>query len=232
MSKLCSREKMSRVGRRGSLAAAAIVAAAVTSTGSVRVFVTSARSLLAPNHVRGSFNGATLEQATAPFRKPPRAEADRRLRTTVTAAKAPRRPSTVIRVVASASTVLAALPRRTVRGAVGRRSTAQRAFGATAVSLATSLQAFQHSTLGFMLRLTTLNFCKIYVAMLVLRITIMWFPNVNPYRQPFYSMIQLTDPYLNLFRGWIPPIFGIDLSVLLAFVVIQAVIDTLTVSPF
>ena len=26
------------------------------------------------------------------------------------------------------------------------------------------------------------------------------FPNINPYRQPFYSMIQLTDPYLNLFR--------------------------------
>lgn len=86
-----------------------------------------------------------------------------------------------------------------------------------------------------MLRLSTLNFCKIYMArcllfiqslldeaMLVLRITIMWFPNINPYRQPFYSMIQLTDPYLNLFRGWMPPIFGIDLSVILAFVVIQA----------
>merc|ERR1712216_713857 len=76
------------------------------------------------------------------------------------------------------------------------------------------------------------EFLHIYMAMLVLRITIMWFPNLNPYRQPFYSMMQLTDPYLNLFRGWMPPIFGIDLSVILAFVVIQAVIDTLTISPF
>merc|ERR550537_1164618 len=94
------------------------------------------------------------------------------------------------------------------------------------------LEAFQHSSVGFMLRLSCLKICKIYMALLVLRITIMWFPNINPYRQPFYSMIQLTDPYLNLFRGWMPPIFGIDLSVILAFVVIQAVIDTLTVSPY
>eukprot|EP00450_Noctiluca_scintillans_P037833 CAMPEP_0194542782 /NCGR_PEP_ID=MMETSP0253-20130528/84645_1 /TAXON_ID=2966 /ORGANISM="Noctiluca scintillans" /LENGTH=103 /DNA_ID=CAMNT_0039389455 /DNA_START=350 /DNA_END=661 /DNA_ORIENTATION=+ len=88
------------------------------------------------------------------------------------------------------------------------------------------------SPAGMMLRLTTLNFCKIYMAMLVLRITIMWFPNLNPYRQPFYSMMQLTDPYLNLFRGWMPPVFGMDLSAILAFVVIQAVIDSLTLSPY
>mmetsp|Transcript_24099 Transcript_24099/g.53400 ORF Transcript_24099/g.53400 Transcript_24099/m.53400 type:complete len:109 (-) Transcript_24099:115-441(-) len=98
--------------------------------------------------------------------------------------------------------------------------------------LPSGMQAFANSTAGLMLRLSVLNFCKIYVAMLVLRITIMWFPNINPYRQPFYSMIQLTDPYLNLFRGWMPPIFGIDLSVILAFVVIQAVIDTLTIPRF
>eukprot|EP00928_Gymnodinium_smaydae_P040625 TRINITY_DN27538_c0_g1_i2.p2 TRINITY_DN27538_c0_g1~~TRINITY_DN27538_c0_g1_i2.p2 ORF type:complete len:250 (-),score=25.06 TRINITY_DN27538_c0_g1_i2:42-758(-) len=91
---------------------------------------------------------------------------------------------------------------------------------------------FGNTSLGLMLRLSTLNFVKIYMALLVLRITIMWFPNINPYRQPFYSMMQLTDPYLNLFRGWMPPIFGIDLSVILAFVVIQAAIDTLTIAPF
>ena len=32
--------------------------------------------------------------------------------------------------------------------------------------------------------------------------------------QPVYA---ITDPYLNLFRGLIPPIFGLDLSPLLAF---------------
>eukprot|EP00434_Breviolum_minutum_P029685 symbB.v1.2.026242.t1/scaffold2606.1/size138328/6 len=101
-----------------------------------------------------------------------------------------------------------------------------------AATMAANWKAFSRTDACLMLRLSTLNFCKIYMAMLVLRITIMWFPNINPYRQPFYSMIQLTDPYLNLFRGWMPPIFGIDLSVILAFVVIQAVIDGLTISPF
>jgi hypothetical protein len=35
--------------------------------------------------------------------------------------------------------------------------------------------------------------------------------------QPIF---QITDPYLNLFRGLIPPIFGLDLSPILAFVLL------------
>eukprot|EP00933_Yihiella_yeosuensis_P000487 TRINITY_DN100747_c0_g1_i1.p1 TRINITY_DN100747_c0_g1~~TRINITY_DN100747_c0_g1_i1.p1 ORF type:complete len:229 (-),score=38.00 TRINITY_DN100747_c0_g1_i1:86-772(-) len=126
---------------------------------------------------------------------------------------------------------VAALPSRRRRDGKPRQRLQGLATG-LAASMPAGFQAFANSNAGLMLRLTSLNFCKIYMAMLVLRITIMWFPNINPYRQPFYSMIQLTDPYLNLFRGWMPPIFGIDLSVILAFVVIQAVIDALTISPF
>mmetsp|Transcript_35991 Transcript_35991/g.99183 ORF Transcript_35991/g.99183 Transcript_35991/m.99183 type:complete len:222 (-) Transcript_35991:174-839(-) len=134
-------------------------------------------------------------------------------------------------LTAAAWATLAALPRRRRVGDRNAGRAPLRIMAGTA-TLPASFQAFSQSTVGFMVRLSTLNFCKIYMAMLVLRITIMWFPNINPYRQPFYSMIQLTDPYLNLFRGWMPPIFGIDLSVILAFVVIQAVIDTLTISPY
>ncbi|MGK3739961.1 MAG: hypothetical protein ACI90V_006809 [Bacillariaceae sp.] len=36
--------------------------------------------------------------------------------------------------------------------------------------------------------------------------------------QPVY---QVTDPYLNLFRGLLPPVFGLDLSTILAFVVLS-----------
>mmetsp|Transcript_14114 Transcript_14114/g.40339 ORF Transcript_14114/g.40339 Transcript_14114/m.40339 type:complete len:241 (-) Transcript_14114:84-806(-) len=134
---------------------------------------------------------------------------------------------------ASAAVVaaFAALPRRRSRDGCIRPRFQGLSSGIIA-GLPAAFKAFSQSDVAMMLRLSTLNFCKIYMAMLGLRITIMWFPNINPYRQPFYSMIQLTDPYLNLFRGWMPPIFGIDLSVILAFVVIQAVIDTLTVSPF
>mmetsp|Transcript_94237 Transcript_94237/g.293581 ORF Transcript_94237/g.293581 Transcript_94237/m.293581 type:complete len:259 (-) Transcript_94237:284-1060(-) len=132
---------------------------------------------------------------------------------------------------AAVAAVCAGLPRRRNHHGQSRRRLQGLSSGIIA-ALPATFKAFSESNVGLMLRLSTLNFCKIYMAMLVLRITIMWFPNINPYRQPFYSMIQLTDPYLNLFRGWMPPIFGIDLSVILAFVVIQAVIDTLTVSPF
>jgi len=34
-------------------------------------------------------------------------------------------------------------------------------------------------------------------------------------------VFAITDPYLNLFRGIIPPIFGLDLSPLLAFVTLD-----------
>ena len=34
-------------------------------------------------------------------------------------------------------------------------------------------------------------------------------------------VFQITDPYLNLFRGLIPPIFGLDLSSILAFVLLN-----------
>jgi YggT family protein len=43
-----------------------------------------------------------------------------------------------------------------------------------------------------------------------------WFPQAQGVAvlQPIFS---ITDPYLNLFRGLVPPIFGLDLSPLLAF---------------
>jgi YggT family protein len=48
------------------------------------------------------------------------------------------------------------------------------------------------------------------------RVLLSWFPQAQGVAalQPVYA---ITDPYLNLFRGIIPPIFGLDLSPLLAF---------------
>eukprot|EP00980_Cylindrotheca_fusiformis_P024200 scaffold11634_cov109-Cylindrotheca_fusiformis.AAC.3 len=60
------------------------------------------------------------------------------------------------------------------------------------------------------------NFLSIYNIVITARILLSWFPaaaNVG-LLQPVY---QITDPYLNLFRGIIPPVFGLDLSPLLAF---------------
>ena len=64
------------------------------------------------------------------------------------------------------------------------------------------------------------NFISIYNTVITARILLSWFPQAQGVAalQPVY---QITDPYLNLFRGIIPPIFGLDLSPILAFVTLD-----------
>ena len=54
------------------------------------------------------------------------------------------------------------------------------------------------------------NFLSIYNTVITARILLSWFPQAQGIGalQPVYAV---TDPYLNLFRGIIPPIFGLDL---------------------
>ena len=67
------------------------------------------------------------------------------------------------------------------------------------------------------------TFLSIYSILLLIRILLTWFPNVDWYSQPFATLSQLTDPYLNLFRSIIPPLGGIDFSPILAFLVLRLV---------
>ncbi len=61
----------------------------------------------------------------------------------------------------------------------------------------------------------------IYSYILILRVLLTWFPNLD-WSNPILSNISaITDPYLNLFRGIIPPIGGLDISPILAFVVLN-----------
>lgn len=64
------------------------------------------------------------------------------------------------------------------------------------------------------------NFIAIYNTVITARILLSWFPQAQGIGvlQPVF---QITDPYLNLFRGIIPPIFGLDLSPILAFVTLN-----------
>lgn len=65
------------------------------------------------------------------------------------------------------------------------------------------------------------NFLQIYNLVITGRILLSWFPQAQGIAilQPVFAV---TDPYLNLFRGLIPPIFGLDLSPLLAFFLLNA----------
>lgn len=64
------------------------------------------------------------------------------------------------------------------------------------------------------------NFLGIFNTVITARILLSWFPQAQSIGalQPLYAV---TDPYLNLFRGIIPPIFGLDLSPILAFVTLN-----------
>jgi YggT family protein len=62
---------------------------------------------------------------------------------------------------------------------------------------------------------TLANFIQIYSLLVVIRILLSWF-NVDWYRQPFTTLAQITDPYLNVFRGLIPMVGGMDFSPMLA----------------
>lgn len=64
------------------------------------------------------------------------------------------------------------------------------------------------------------NFLSVYNIVITARVLLSWFPQAQSVGilQPVF---QITDPYLNLFRGLIPPVFGLDLSAILAFVTLN-----------
>jgi len=69
------------------------------------------------------------------------------------------------------------------------------------------------------------GFLKFYIVILTLRVYLTWFPNINFYVQPFDTLGRMTDPYLRLFRGILPPFLGFDLSPLLGFSLLTFLID-------
>ncbi|KAL9453115.1 hypothetical protein AB3S75_008834 [Citrus x aurantiifolia] len=71
----------------------------------------------------------------------------------------------------------------------------------------------------------------IYSGVLLVRVLLSWFPNIPWERQPLSAIRDLCDPYLNLFRNIIPPVFDtLDVSPLLAFAVLGTLAQILTFS--
>ena len=59
--------------------------------------------------------------------------------------------------------------------------------------------------------------------LIVLRILLSWFPDIDWWKQPFKLLYMLTEPILEPFRKLIPPINGLDISPIFAFLVINIV---------
>ncbi|CAM9108126.1 unnamed protein product [Chrysoparadoxa australica] len=64
-------------------------------------------------------------------------------------------------------------------------------------------------------------FLRSYYWLLTARVTLAWFPNINPYIQPFFMLIVATEEFVENFEGFIPDILGIDMSTLLSFLYLE-----------
>ena len=62
---------------------------------------------------------------------------------------------------------------------------------------------------------------QIYSFVLIVRVLLTWFPNVDMGNPVLSTVSSITDPYLNAIRGLIPPLGGLDLSAILAFVALS-----------
>ena len=61
-----------------------------------------------------------------------------------------------------------------------------------------------------------------YYILLIVRIFLTWIPNIDWEQTPFTWVRKLCDPFLNIFRGLIPPIGGVlDISPILAIILLQ-----------
>lgn len=60
-----------------------------------------------------------------------------------------------------------------------------------------------------------------YYLLLIIRIFLTWLPNIDWQQQPFYGLRSITDPFLNIFRNVIPPIGMLDVSPILAIILLM-----------
>ena len=76
--------------------------------------------------------------------------------------------------------------------------------------------------------LVLLKTLGIYSTILIIRVLLTWFPNLDMSNPILLNLCAITDPYLNFFRGIIPPIGGFDISSLLAFLLLNVIQNLIT----
>ncbi|MBX9687442.1 MAG: YggT family protein [Candidatus Obscuribacterales bacterium] len=60
-----------------------------------------------------------------------------------------------------------------------------------------------------------------YTFVIILWCLLSWFPNIRWYEQPFKTLDMLVQPFMAPFRRLIPPMGGIDLSPMIAILILQ-----------
>ncbi len=67
------------------------------------------------------------------------------------------------------------------------------------------------------------NIFNLYFFLIILRIFLSWIPGLRWENQPWNTLRDITDIYLNVFRRRIPPLGGLDFSPIVALIVLQIV---------
>lgn len=70
---------------------------------------------------------------------------------------------------------------------------------------------------------TVTNFIQLYLVLIFVRILLSWFQTTDWAARIISFLAPITDPYLNIFRSFIPPLGGIDFSAIIAIVVLQLI---------
>ena len=71
------------------------------------------------------------------------------------------------------------------------------------------------------------SFLNIYWVLLIVRILLSWFQTAEWAGQIIGYLSPITEPYLNIFRSIIPPLGGIDLSAIVALILLQFIQSSL-----
>ncbi|MEE3349144.1 MAG: YggT family protein [Candidatus Gastranaerophilaceae bacterium] len=61
---------------------------------------------------------------------------------------------------------------------------------------------------------------SLYIIVIIIRCIFSFIPRLDYKKQPYRTIMEITDPYLNLFRKFIPPIGMVDLSPTVAVIVL------------
>lgn len=72
------------------------------------------------------------------------------------------------------------------------------------------------------------GFAKMFLFCLFMRVLLSWFPSIDWNAKPWSYLRMITEPYLQIYRGIVPPLFGqLDFTPLVGFLVLQDVVETM-----
>jgi len=78
-------------------------------------------------------------------------------------------------------------------------------------------------TVGFSVGYMVANVIQLFSFLVLLWCLLSWFPNIRWYDQPWKTLDRIVQPVVAPFRKILPPINGIDLSPMVAMLVLQAI---------